>query len=264
MLRTNFCRRHDCVCRSLAGFAITVAIIMVFARPENAKSAEPDHVSLGAGLIATPAYQGSSDYRVLPIPVIDIKEGWFFANLRNGIGVTPVNTDHITAGVSAVFVQGYRHRDVLEGIDKLGDGVGARIFANIRLRGLIATIGATKGVSGGTKGVIADVSVTYPISLSPEFTLSPSVGTSWANAKHNNRYFGVTEAESAVTGLPMALPGAGFKDASASLTASYRLNERISLSVTGIVTTLLSSVKDSPQVEKKAQPTGLATISYRF
>jgi len=223
-----------------------------------------DRIVLGVGVAATPAYQGSDDLRVLPIPAIDIREGWFFANLRNGIGIIPISTEHVEVGASAVFVQGYRRKDVPEGIDRLKDGIGARLFTNIRAGGVVATLGATKVVSGGTKGLVADASISYPINISDRFSLTPTIGTTWADRKYNCGYFSITPAESAATGLSQYAAGAGFKDVSGLLTASYSLTDRITLSATGGVTSLIGNVKDSPFVEKKTAPSGILTLTYRL
>jgi outer membrane protein len=229
-----------------------------------AQAQDQDHIVLGVGAAATPAYQGSKDLRVIPIPAIDIKKGWFFANLRNGIGIAPINTETITIGASAVFVQGYRKQDVPDGIDKLSDGLGVRLFTNIRAGGFVATLGAVKIVSGGTKGMVADASLSYPIKVSSRFTLTPTIGTTWADRKYNDRYFGITPAESLASGLSQFTTGAGLKDVSSLLTASYRLTDRISLSATGGVTSLIGDMKDSPFVEKKTQPYGILTLTYRM
>jgi outer membrane protein len=210
-----------------------------------------------------PVYQGADDYRLVPIPAIDIREGWFFANLRNGIGIAPIDSQAVTIGVGAVFIPGYRRRDVPAGIDRLSDGVGARLFATIRTGGFVSTFGAVKGVSGGTEGATADASLSYPIALSSRFTLTPTIGATWANRRHNDRYFGITAAESLASGLPRFTAGAGFKDVSAALTASWRLTDRITVSATGSVTSLLGEVRDSPLVERATQPFGVLTLTYR-
>jgi outer membrane protein len=263
----NFSERHrrsGDFYHGLASFTVTSLILLAWPAQARAQTAEPDHVVLGVGAAVTPVFQGADDYRTLPLPVIDIKNGWLFANLRNGVGLVPINKDNVTIGMSAVFIQGYRRRDVRPGLDRLSSGIGARLFANIRLGGLATTVGATKGVSGGTEGTIADLAVSYPLSVSSKFSLTPTVGTTWADAKHNDRYFGVTAAESAATGLLRFATGSGFKDASASLTASYRLTNRITLSATGTFTTLLGSLKHSPQVEERTQPASFFTVSYRL
>jgi len=240
------------------------AVATVSLQAATVDAREPDRVVLGVGAAVAPAYQGADSYRVIPIPAIDIKQGWFFANLRNGVGVTPIDGDALTIGASVVFAQGYRRKDVPTGIDRLSDGVGARLFATVRTQGLIATIGTTKVVSGGTKGAIADLSLSYPLRVSSRFSLIPTLGTTWANRKYNDRYFGVTAAEASATGFSQFRTGAGLKDASAALTASYRLTNRISLSATGTVTALLGKVNDSPQVEHKTQSAGFLTATYRL
>jgi outer membrane protein len=253
--------------RLVKGDMLTVALLAVplMALWTNAAQAQDqDHIVLGVGVAATPAYQGAEDYRVIPLPAIDIKKGWLFANLRNGIGIEPISTDIVTIGASAVFVQGYRKKDMPDGIDKLSDGVGARLFANIRAGGFVATIGAVKTVSGGTKGMVADASLSYPLRVSPRFTLTPTIGTTWADRKYNDRYFGISAAEALASGLPQFTAGSGFKDVSGALTASYRLTDRISVSATGSVSSLLGEVKDSPIVEKKTQPSGILTLTYRL
>jgi outer membrane protein len=223
-----------------------------------------DHVLLGVGAVASPTYQGADDYRLRPIPAIDIKKGWFFANFRNGVGVAPISTDRLTVGAGVVFVQGYRQRDVPKGVARLSSAAGGRLFASLRTGGFVTTVGVVKALSGGTKGVVADASLSYPLQVSSRFSLTPTVGATWADGRHNDRYFGVTAAEALASGLSRFRAGAGFKDATAALTASYRLTDRITFSATGGATSLLGPVKDSPLVVHKIQPLGILSFTYRM
>ncbi len=157
----------------------------------TADAQEQDHIVIGVGGGVTPGYQGAKNDRVFPIPAIDIKQGPFFENLRNGVGITPISNDVVTIGASVNFMQGYLGRDVPYGIYRLSSGVGARLFATIRAGGFVAT----KGVLGGTKGAIVDASLSYPIQLSSAFSLTPTFGATWADRKHNDRYFGVSAVQ---------------------------------------------------------------------
>src|SRR3546814_2519135 len=94
------------------------------------------------------------------------------------------------------------------------------------------TVGATKAVAGGTRGVVADASLSYALPLSDRMTVIPTVGTSWANGKHMNRYFGIDAGEALASGLPLYRAGSGFKDVSGLVTASYRLDAHWSLGAT--------------------------------
>lgn len=241
-----------------------VTLILASSAMWSAAALAEDHAVLGAGVALTPYYEGAEDHRVLPIPIIDIKEGWFFANLRNGIGIEPIETEHFSAGLSAVFIQGYRRRDVPVGLDKLKSGVGARGFASVRGAGIIGTLGVTQIVSGGTEGLIGDASVSYPIPLSSRFILTPTLGLTWANAKHMDGYFGVSAVESLASGLPSYSADAGIKDFSAALTATYRITDRLTLSVTGSATSLRGDAKNSPMIGRKTQTFGLASLSWRL
>jgi outer membrane protein len=232
--------------------------------PREEPRQNSDHVMIGVGMGYAPAYQGADDYRALPIPAIDVAVGPFFANLRNGIGINVIDSDAVKIGGSIAVMPGYRRKDAPEGIGKLSFGAGGRMFASFKAGGVIATLGATQGFAGGTKGVIADASLSYPVTVSSRLLLIPTIGASWADAKHNNRYFGVDGEQSIASGLPIFRPGKGFKDASAMLTASYRLTDRINLSASGGVTTLLGDIKRSPIVYHKTQPAGFLSLSYRL
>ncbi|MES2056489.1 MAG: MipA/OmpV family protein [Pseudomonadota bacterium] len=231
---------------------------------EQDSDKDKDHIVIGIGAGYAPAYQGSDNYRALPVPVIDVSWGPFFANLQNGIGINAIDTDHITIGASVTVMQGYRSKDAPAGIGKLSFGAGGRGFMSLKGAGFVATIGATKGFAGSTKGIIADASLSYPVSVSSRLTLVPTIGTTWADKKHNDRYFGVNAEQSRASGLSQFRPGSGFNDASFMLSAQYRLTDRLSLGAAGGVTTLLGKVKDSPIVFHKTQPLGFLSLSYRF
>lgn len=243
--------------------AATSISILAFSS-QQAAAQESDHITLGVGAAVMPARQGAKDYRVIPIPAIDVKKGMVFANLRDGVGVAPLDGEHVTVGVGAVFMQGYRRRDVPTGIHKLSDGVGARAFVNLRSGGFMTTLGLTQGISGQTRGVIADASVSYPIIVTEKLTVVPNVATTWANAKYNDRYFGVDTSEAMASGLDSYKAGSGFKDVSGTLTADYRLDEHVSLRATAGVVTLLGDAKDSPIVERQTRPIGIFSVNYRF
>jgi MipA family protein len=223
-----------------------------------------DHIVLGMGALYAPAVEGGDKYRALPMPAIDIRQGRFFANLRDGVGAYLVDTDLVSVGAGITYTQGYRAKDVPAGVGAVNVGAGGRGFIAIHEKGVVFTLGATQGFVGGTKGLVADASLSYPVSVTPRLTVIPTIGSTWANAKFNNRYFGIDMAQSFASGLATFTPGAGFKDASGSLTASYRLTDHVVLSASGMVTTVLGPDRRSPLVVHKTQPAGFLSVAYRF
>jgi MipA family protein len=217
-----------------------------------------DHISIGIGAAYMPAHHGSSKYRFQPLPAIDIQKGRYFVNFQDGIGANLIDTEYLTIGAGLTMADNYRAKDVPKGIGKLAFGVGARGFMKFRQGGFEATIGGTQIIAGSTGGFVADANLAYPIML------MPSIGTSWANRKHNDRYFGVTALQSTASGLRQFRAGSGLVDAKAELAAQFRLTERIGLGVSAGVTSLIGDVKNSPIVQKKTRPFGLMFISYTF
>jgi len=223
-----------------------------------------DHITIGVGGLYAPVYQGADDYRFQPLPMVDVKWGRFFVNLRDGIGANLFDSEHVTVGVGLTPVGGYRAKDAPDGIGKLSLGLGGRGFVRLRQGGFEATLGATKIITGNTEGVIADASLAYPIRASDKLMLIPSIGTTWGDRKHNNRYFGVTAAQSAASGLPQYRAGSGLVDAKAELAVVYRLTDRIGVMAMGGVSSLLGDAKDSPIVDHKTQPFAVVAVTYRF
>lgn len=241
--------------------------------PASAEAAVPDqtegqgggdHISIGIGAAYMPAYQGSNKYRFMPLPAIDIQFDRFFVNFQDGIGANLFDSESVTVGVGLTPAIGYRAKDVPAGIGKLSLGLGARGFVKIRQFGFEATLGGTKILAGNTKGILVDASLSYPVMISEKLTLNPSIGTTYGDRKHNNRYFGITSQQSLASGLPQFRAGSGFIDAKADIGLQYRLTNRIGVGVVGGVTTLLGDVKDSPIVKRKTQPYGIAFFSYNF
>lgn len=232
--------------------------------PDDPDGPDGDHIVIGVGGMYQPAFVGARRYRARPLPMIDIKQGMFFANFQNGIGVAPVDNENLTVGVGLSMMDNYRRRDVPTGIDRVKFGAGVRGFVTVRQMGFEATAGLIQGVAGGTEGMIADFNLARPIMINQRMFLMPSVTVRWGNAKHNNRYYGVDEQESAASGLVQFRPGSGLLDAKADLGLMYRLTDRIGLGVIGGVSTPLGDNRDSPIVRKKTAPYGLGFISYRF
>src|SRR3546814_6300172 len=82
--------------------------------------------------------------------------------------------------------------------------------------------------------LVADASLSYALPVSDRMTVIPTIGTSWANGKHMNRYFGIDASEAIASGLPFYRAESGFKDVSGLITAkigSASCRERVCQSV---------------------------------
>jgi outer membrane protein len=134
----------------------------------------------------------------------------------------------------------------------------------VRQSGFEATLGLTKVLTGNSRGMLADISVSYPIMASERLMLMPSVGTTWGSKKHNDRYFGITQAQSLESGLPQFNGKRGLIEAKAELGLHYRLSDKWMIGMIGGVSRLVGDVADSPIVERKTRPFGIAFVGYSF
>lgn len=223
-----------------------------------------DHWTLGAGMAVAPRFQGADEYKIQPLPLVDVKYGRFFAKVGDGIGVTIIETSTFTAGASVNWMQGYDEDDVPKGIHGVDTALGARLFASARFKGLVTTLAATQAVTDKERGLLINVGVAYPISVTERFKITPGLGASWANGKYMNGYFGIDSSEAARSGLARYEPTGGFKDVTFRINASYRITDSISAVASIGLTHLLGKAGDSPLVERKTQPLGLVGMTYSF
>lgn len=222
------------------------------------------HGMVGAGVAVLPGYEGSDDYRVLPLPIVDLSYGRYFLNMVDGLGVQLIGTDQIKVGAGAVFAPGRRSKDSPEGVGKVKDTVGGRVFVRYAPVDEILLSAAVTKAFGGNDGTWADFSLGYRFQPSDRLFLLPAISTTWANDKYMDRMFGISELQSVRSGLPMFEAESGFKSVSMSLTGSYALSPSWHLSATGKLARYLGDTADSPLNEQKTQPSFIVGVAYRF
>jgi len=250
---------------SLRAIVPTAISTLIFALAGSARADPDDHVTLGAGVGAIPAFQGSDGSRVVPIPIIDVEWGRFFIRLSDGIGVNAIDTPHFQAGAGLTWMPGYRGRDVPDGIGALSDSFGGRAFVSGELGGVMATVSVVHALFGGDfEGTVASAQVSYALRLLPRLVLSPGVGASWADGTYMQRYFGVNADQAAASGLPLYRSSAGIKDVSARLAANYQLTDSIGFVGVVAFAHYQDNVSDSPFVESRLQSTRVLGLTCTF
>ncbi|MDZ4394787.1 MipA/OmpV family protein [Cypionkella sp.] len=224
-------------------------------------AAAQDRMIFGLGAANGPEYQGSDTTSTKAIPLIDIARGPFFINLRNGIGISPLEYGDFKFGASVVYLPGF---DLPYALGEISGSAGARLFTDWQSGDVNATFGLTKAVSGDLKGTLADASLSYRYNVTPKLTLIPVIGTTWSDGDYNQSYFGVTPTQATRADIDSFTPGSGFKDVSIGLTANYRVTERVNLTASATMSKLLGDAQDSPIVFDDTQSFGFIGLSYRF
>ncbi|ETF04020.1 structural protein MipA [Advenella kashmirensis W13003] len=242
----------------------TILIATVALPAQAVLAAEGDHLTFGLGAGIVPRYEGSDEHRVTAVPLIDAQYGLFFARSGDGLGLKLLQTPQFTAGVGLNWMQGYDRDDVPDGIGKLSDALGARIFVSTHFSGAVATLSATQAVTKSERGLIANARLSYPYDVTDRFKVVPSVAVNWANAKYMNSYFGIDSEQAARSGLSKYHPSAGFKDASLRVGFNYELSKNWNITGAVGVSRLLGNAADSPLVKRKTQVVGAIGVTYDF
>lgn len=230
----------------------------------GAAHAAEDSVTVGAGIAATPRYEGSDEYKGRTVPIVNARIGRFYARTEDGIGMSLVQSRNLTLDAGLNMMWGYGGDDVPPGIGGLSDAIGARLGLSTTVAGAVLSVAATQAVTHRDRGLLVDSRVSYPYELTDRLRLTPSVGASWANEKYMDSYFGIDAGQSSRSGLAQYQPTSGLKDVSARLTAHYALTERLSLTSLVGTSRLVGEAGDSPMVKQKTQFRTMLGGSYSF
>ena len=162
------------------------------------------HGRYGAGLALVPEFAGSDGY-ALDID-LDLKLFWkntlFFEN--GTLGVITFNNRIWRAGVMVRGVDGRRRRNLptpLQGLGKVDFRLDGGAFVGMSLYKFYLTGEVFTDLSGVTGGQTFNLEGGYTMELSRNMRLVPYVSLKWGSKDHLQRFFGVTPAQSAATGL---------------------------------------------------------------
>lgn len=242
----------------------TILLTTVILPTQTALAADGDHLTFGLGAGIVPRYDGSDEQRVTPVPFLDAQYGRFFARSGEGLGLKLLQTPQFTAGVGLNWMKGYDRDDVPDGIGKLSDALGARIFVSTHFSGAVVTLSATQAVTKSERGLLANARLSYPYDITDRFKVVPGVAINWANAKYMKSYFGIDSEQAARSGLSKYHPSAGFKDASLRVGFNYELSKNWNITGAVGVSRLLGDAADSPLVKRKTQVIGALGVTYDF
>ena len=266
-------------------FAIAVAMYLsvpALAQAENyGKEGKSDwDAVLGLGAVAAPVYEGSTHYLAIPIPMLVISwrntvslgiEGLSIfhktGGLRYGAGLT-YDTGRKDNGKNVFGMSSGDHR--LEGMGTINSAVGLKAFASYDLHlwenipTVVLDASVTKLFGSNNDGVLVQGGLSMPYQLNQNWRLTPKIGTTWANDRYMNEYFGVTPEQSARSRFPSYQAKAGMKDASIGLNATYSIGKNWFVSGDVRVKKLLGAADSSPVSATDLNASFVTLVGYHF
>lgn len=224
-------------------------------------------VTLGAGLGATPVYPGANTDRARVIPLAQISYDKTLFVGTEGLGVNLINTHGFRFGPLLSYIGG-RNEDSDPRLTGLGDihaSLTAGAFASYRFRRIEFSATVREAITHTDNGLVGLVQADYLIPLiSRRMLITFGPDLEFANARYNQTWFGVTQAQSLDSGLPVFSPGAGVRDAGAHATFTYRYTEHFILRAFASVKEISGNDANSPLIENRTQSLLGVGLAYHF
>ncbi|MGE8565771.1 MltA-interacting protein precursor [compost metagenome] len=226
--------------------------------------------AIGLGVGAIPVYEGSSEYRALPVPLINYHSGNFFITPRMGLPAMGLKTSlapDLDAGVFVGLGLGRKADDAdrTKGLDDIKFHGAYGAYVEWRPGRYSLGAGYKQAARSGYGGTL-ELRASYAALMTEQNTVQVGVSTEWANHDAMQTWFGVTSSQAARSreGLSTYSPSSGFKSAALYTTWSYRINPSWSTVSTIGVNTLLGDARNSPLTERKTNVFGSVGVMYRF
>lgn len=226
---------------------------------------------IGPGVIVAPRFEGAANYRVLPIPNLDLRyrRDTFFISARDGVGATLLDEAGFKAGpiLRYRFPRNEWDSGYLNGLGSVPFTVEGGGFLRYDVPFLAARVELRRGL-GGNNGLIFDALVDGKLRLGNTVFLSGGPRLSVTDGTFNQAYFGVDAGQSANSGYAQYYPGAGLRSVGAGASALWRITDKLSFVAFGSYSYLADLAANSPIVAgpggSRNQFLGGVAISWRF
>jgi len=228
-------------------------------------------VSLGGGVGLAPDYEGSKDYKVVPVPTGNVKysNGMFVKLLGLNIRANLLPGSMWQLGPVYNYRMGRKDVennavDDMKSVDATGE---LGVFGGFVYNKWYASLELLSDMGDGHDGWYSTLKGGYNWVINESWILSMGASATYADDDYMQTYFGVSNKDSRRSGLDRYDAEASIKDIGINLAANWILTQN--WSAMGIVsfTQLLGDASDdSPVVDEgsEGQFFGAAMVVYRF
>ena len=234
-------------------------------------------VKLGAGARVSPRYEGSAKYSVSPLPYFDLTwrdtvslslRGLNFNLLHDqdykfGLGLT-YNLGRDAHGSNFFGTSLSNADNKLSGLGTIDPAVGVRAFGSYKFSPVVVRASVTKFTGYQNDGTLVDFGLSLPYPVMDKVTLSPSIGTTWADDQYMRTFYGVSGNQSATSGLPVFHATNSFKDITAGINAAYQFDPHWSFAVQADIKRLLGEADKSPITDSNTSASFSSMVGYHF
>jgi len=234
----------------------------------------PDYNWLGAGARTRPAYDGSAAHETELIPTVRYFGKPWFARTTQGMlegGARMKITDDLNLGAQLAYEVGRKSSEAvflasrnLPDIDP-GASLGVHAEWDRNLGPMpITLLARARQFADTDRGAQADLRFTAGVLGWGALSAALFLQGTWASAKSNQSYYGVTPDVSANTGLPAYAPGGGLLYVTGGLLYGVELGKTWMIVGNLEARRLQGAAARSPLVEQPTSRYASASLAYRF
>lgn len=266
-------RKH--LTRGAAALLALPALLPLLAQAEDAKPAG-NVLTLGGGIAVGPRYSGSDENQVAPVLGIDYAmANGFYASTLRGLGYGH-SIDKLTLN-AAIGARGERkEKDTqkfggssgspkLRGMGDIKASATAMFSASYALTDAIEVSTRLElPISHRENGKTLNLGASGVLYNQGRDTVTLSGGVNFGDAKYNQTYYGVSEAQSDRSGYRVYKPKSGLYEAEIGISWQRKLDKNWAVTTMVGASTLLGDAKNSPIVFRKTSPTGALYATYSY
>jgi outer membrane protein len=221
-------------------------------------------LALGAGVIVSPRPYVGADYRIFPIPSIELDyKGWFFRGIRGGYSL--IRTERFTASLYAQARFSGLESDsssFLDGMEDRKKSMDAGIELSYRGRPVGFRVNYLGDVLGRNKGQEATFLVTSGVPLGRRGIVLAGIGPRWLSKNHVDYYYGVRDFEA--TQSRPAYSGKATYNLDINITAIVNLSSHWRWVAIVNREGFGAGIKDSPIVDRTSSYAFITSLNYKF
>ena len=228
----------------------------------------PDwQVTVGGGVAALPAYEGSNEQRLSPAPTLDVRyQDLAYLSIGEGIGVNILRGANYRAGVGLAFDMGREHNAAtrLAGTGNIDPAPLFKAFLQYAFVPVVLTVDVKQALTS-YQGLTADIGAYMPVVANEKLQIFVGPEMTFADSRYMQAYFGINPQNTdAQSNFHNYSAHGGVKDAKFGIAAFYHFTDHWFVNADLGVERLLGSAPGSPIVQTPWNWTVAGTLNYTF
>lgn len=221
------------------------------------------------GVVGAPDYEGSNDYRVLPLIFGEVRWGQrSLAVEGDAVRANILNSKVVELGPVAhlTFARSPRRIDseAVSALGRIDSAFEMGAYGAVRFGSLLTpndslrlSVQAVQDVSDVHDGWLGGADLTYRRPISPRLAVAAQASITFTDDKFARIYFSVDAPGTVRSGLGTFDAEGGIKDVAISLTTTYALSDRWSVIAPGGYRRFVGDFRNSPLVRDEGSPNQL-------